>query len=166
MAPKREARKLRSEAYNIDGKMRLPIDVAEIAKQLNVRVEVRELPSSVAGFIIKEESEPFPVIYVNSGDGSQRRRFTIAHELGHYIQNRYSEEIAYVDNRDELASTGTDPNERWCNAFAAELLMPESVVKKYWAEGWEFERIQKLLDVSKSALTYRLNSLGLVQHVG
>lgn len=166
MTPKREARKLRSEAYNVDGKMRLPIDVAEIAKELNVKVEVRELPSSVAGFIIKEANESFPVIYVNSGDGPQRRRFTIAHELGHYIQNRDSKEMAYVDNRDEMASTGTDPKERWCNAFAAELLMPESVVKKYWAQGWEFERIRELLNVSKAALANRLNSLDLIQHAG
>lgn len=162
MAPKHDARKLRSEAYNVDGKMRLPIDVEQIAQNLNVQVKVKELPPSVAGFIIKEASEPFPVIYVNSGDGSQRRRFTIAHELGHYFQNRDSEEIAYVDNRDELASTGTDPKERWCNAFAAELLMPESVIKKYWAEGWEFERIRELLNVSKAALTNRLNFLGLI----
>lgn len=162
MIPKQEARKLRDAAYNVDGKMRLPIDLTEIAKNLNVRVETKELPSSVAGFILKEENEKFPIIYVNARDGFQRQRFTVAHELGHYIQNRDSDEIAYVDNRDELASSGTDSKERWCNAFAAELLMPEAVVKKYWAEGWKFEQIRELLDVSRAALTNRLSFLGLI----
>lgn len=164
MIPKQEARNLRSEAYNVDGKMSLPIDVRAIADNMNIQIVEKELPSSVAGFILKEENDPFPVIYVNAQDGFQRQRFTIAHELGHYVQNRHSDEIAYVDNRDELASSGTDPKERWCNAFAAELIMPESVVKKYWAEGRKFEQIRKLLGVSKAALGNRLNFLGLIQY--
>lgn len=162
MTPKSEARQLRIDSYNVDGRMRMPIDVHEIAETLNIRITEKELPDSVAGFILKEENQEHPVIYLNSNDGEQRKRFTIAHELGHYVQEREKEKIAYVDKRDELASKGTDPKERWCNGFAAELIMPESVVKKYWAEGWTFAQIRERLNVSKKALENRLNFLGLV----
>lgn len=60
MNPKHEARKLRSDVYNVNNAMRMPIDVTEIAKKLNISVEMRELPSLVTGFIIKEASENPP----------------------------------------------------------------------------------------------------------
>lgn len=162
MTPKNEARRLRDEAYNVDGKMRMPIDVFTIAENLGLAIVPKPLPPNLAGFIIKEENESMPTIFVNANDGEQRRRFTVAHELGHYMKHRNEDEIAYVDNRDELASTGTDPAERWCNAFAAELLMPEALVKRYWAEGWSFEQIRKRFNVSKAAMSNRLNFLGLI----
>lgn len=162
MSPKQEARQLRIDTYNIDGKMRVPIDVREIASALNIEIQEQPLPNSVAGFILKEENHEHPIIYLNENDGEQRQRFTIAHELGHYVLERGNKRIAYVDKRNKLATTGTDPEERWCNGFAAELIMPESVVKKYWAEGWTFEKIRERLNVSKAALENRLYFLGLV----
>ena len=161
-SPKDDARQLRREAYNVNGKMRLPIDVFAIAKRVGIRVEPTPLRKDVAGFIIKEADEEAPTIYVNAGDGPQRQRFTVAHELGHFMVHRDDPEIAYVDNRDELASLGTDPLERRCNAFAAELLMPEALVKRYWAEGWKFEEMRRRFDVSKSAMITRLKHFGFI----
>lgn len=157
-----EARNLRAKFYNVNGKMRMPIDVHRMAQALQIEIVEKSLPVEVAGFILKEAKDKVPTIFVNSKDGPQRQRFTIAHELGHYVQNRTNEQLAYVDNRNELASTGIDPHERWCNAFAAELIMPEASVKRYWAEGWSFEKIRDRLNVSKAALTNRLDSLGLI----
>ncbi|ERS53261.1 MULTISPECIES: ImmA/IrrE family metallo-endopeptidase [Corynebacterium] len=162
MSSKSGARNLRAEIYNVNGRMRMPIDVHQMARDLNIEIVQKSLPAEVAGFILKEARDEFPTIYVNAKDGPQRQRFTIAHELGHYVQERTKEQLAYVDNRNELASTGVDPQERWCNAFAAELIMPEASVKKYWAEGWSFEEIRTRLDVSKAALTNRLASLRLI----
>lgn len=161
-SPRDDARQLRRDVYNVNGKMRLPIDVFEIAERLGIRVEPTPLPQNVAGFIIKEADEETPTIYVNEEDGPQRQRFTVAHELGHYIAHREDAEIAYVDNRDELASSGTDPLERRCNAFAAELLMPEALVKRYWAEGWKFEDMRRRFDVSKAAMLNRLKHFGFI----
>ena len=161
-SPRDDARQLRRDVYNVNGKMRLPIDVFEIADRLGIPIESTPLPQNVAGFIIKEADEEMPTIYVNEEDGPQRQRFTVAHELGHYIVHREDAEIAYVDNRDELASTGTDDLERRCNAFAAELLMPEALVKRYWAEGWKFEDMRRRFDVSKAAMLNRLKHFGFI----
>ena len=65
MNPKHEARKLRSDVYNVNNAMRMPIDVTEIAKKLNISVEMRELPSLVTGFIIKEASENPPLLFMS-----------------------------------------------------------------------------------------------------
>lgn len=161
-SPRDDARQLRRDAYNVNGKMRLPVDVFQIAERLGIRVEPTPLPKNVAGFIIKEANEETPTIYVNEKDGPQRQRFTVAHELGHFITHREDAEIAYVDNRDELASSGTDPLERRCNAFAAELLMPEALVERYWAEGWRFEEMRSRFDVSKAAMLTRLKHFGFI----
>lgn len=161
---KNEARQLRVEAYNDEnGRIPFPIDPFTIARNLGINVEIVPLDPDTAGFILKESFEDKPTIYLNVRDGFQRRRFTLAHELGHFVKHRGAEEIAYVDNRDELASRGTDPNERWCNAFAAELLMPEAIVKKDWALGKSVEEMRRKFDVSMAAMTVRLSSLGLVR---
>ena len=108
MNPKHEARKLRSDVYNVNNAMRMPIDVTEIAKKLNISVEMRELPSLVTGFIIKEASENPPTIYVNAADTVQRRRLTIAHELGYYTQHKDNAELAHINNTYDEASTNTN----------------------------------------------------------
>lgn len=162
MNPKHEARKLRSDVYNVNNAMRMPIDVTEIAKKLNISVEMRELPSFVTGFIIKEASEKIPTIYVNAADTVQRRRLTIAHELGYYTQHKDNAELAHINNTYDEASTNTNSAEHWRTTFAAELLMPEALVLKYWAEGWTCEHIQKRLNVSELILVNRLHSLGLI----
>lgn len=161
---KNEARQLRMEAYNDeDGRIPFPVDPFKIAQNLGIKVRTVPLEPDTAGFILKESFEDNPTIYLNKRDGLQRRRFTLAHELGHFVKHRGADEIAYVDNRDELASRGTDPNERWCNSFAAELLMPEAIVKKDWALGKSVEQMRSKFNVSMAAMTVRLNSLGLLR---
>lgn len=127
--------------------MRLPIDPFQIAASLGIRVFRTPLEIGTAGFILKEKDDELPVIYLNASDGLQRQRFTLAHELGHYVEHRDDAQIAYMDMRDELAYSGTDCTERWYNAFAAELLMPAALIKRYWAQGKSFEHIRQKLQV-------------------
>jgi len=55
-----------------------------------------------------------------------RQRFTLAHEIGHWILNKYQNSHAKIG--DSLLI------EEWCNRFAAELLMPSAWVRKYVLE--------------------------------
>ncbi|MGH2974758.1 MAG: helix-turn-helix domain-containing protein [Solirubrobacterales bacterium] len=56
---------------------------------------------------------------------SGRRRFTLAHELGHHLTgDEYSTDLALATTRDE--------RERLINAFAAHFLMPRGAVKEGW----------------------------------
>ena len=72
-----------------------------------------------------------PIIGVNSHHHVNRRRFTVAHELGHLILHRKAlAGRVHVDRRfpvlmrDSAAASGLDPREIEANQFAAELLMP------------------------------------------
>lgn len=64
------------------------------------------------------------VALVNGSVDPGRRRFNVAHELGHHlIGNAYAPETAIG---------GVDGTERVLNAFAAHLLMPRASVKQVW----------------------------------
>lgn len=61
------------------------------------------------------------VVIPAKGQGEERRRFTLAHELGHLACHYNSKRMSI---RDE---------ERWCDTFASELLMPKSRVEAFAA---------------------------------
>jgi Zn-dependent peptidase ImmA (M78 family) len=71
------------------------------------------------------------VIGVNASHPSARRRFTIAHELGHVLLLAHDD--LHVDGklmlRDATSSQGNDRREIEANAFAAELLMPVEMLR-------------------------------------
>jgi Zn-dependent peptidase ImmA (M78 family) len=78
----------------------------------------------------------------------------------------YLAEGVHVDktimNRDLLSSRGIDEKEKAANAFAAELLMPEPLLKPYIGRGLDFnneeviEALARRFRVSTTALSYRL----------
>ena len=114
----------------------------------------------VSGMLIPAER----LVYLNGVEPPQRRRFTLAHELGHWICQSLDGGAAPVYCRAE--EVGLDPAvkalEREANVFAAELLMPEDAIRDAWtgsiaasAEGF---------GVSDEAMHWRLYNLGLVNH--
>ena len=64
--------------------------------------------------------------------------------------------------RDRKAAVGFDPNEICANNTAASLLMPTSIVRKYWAEGKSVKEIVLTFGVSESAMDICRANLGLV----
>jgi Zn-dependent peptidase ImmA (M78 family) len=101
-----------------------------------------------------------------------RRRFTIAHECGHWILH-----IAGLDDtvccRPEDVSEQTEDDrealrllqrrEAEANAFACELLMPEPlVIERARATGTNIAAMADELDVSVPAIRVRLRQLGLL----
>ncbi len=111
--------------------------------------------------------------FVNADDILPRRRFTAAHELGHAVLHRESMGRYRADTDKTLLEGGdaTDELEREANAFAAELLMPEEVVRARALElkslhgccppGVLAYRLSAELLVSREAMRYRLKNLGV-----
>ena len=111
--------------------------------------------------------------FVNADDILPRRRFTAAHELGHAVLHRDRMGRYRVDTDKTLLEGGdaTDELEREANAFAAELLMPEEVVRARAVElktlhgccpsGVLAYRLSAELLVSREAMRYRLKNLGV-----
>ena len=111
--------------------------------------------------------------FVNADDILPRRRFTAAHELGHAVLHRDRMGRYRADTDKTLLEGGdaTDELEREANAFAAELLMPEEVVRARAEKlktlhgccptGVLAYRLSAELLVSREAMRYRLKNLGV-----
>ena len=120
------------------------------------------------------------VIGVNAQHHPNRRTFTIAHELGHYLL--HESETMHLDSRKDgytlqlrspASATGESMNEREANLFAAELLMParflaKELRKKQFDLLEDEDSVLKSLaaqcGVSVQALTIRLHNLGYISH--
>jgi Zn-dependent peptidase ImmA (M78 family) len=138
-----------------------PVDPVVIANALGVEVKDATLRENIAGAIVKERGQD-AVILVNAVDHPNRKRFTCAHELGHFVMHeRKPDSYEYVDLRDALASLGTDEHERYANSFAAALLMPESEVARLVDEGRSQTEMSYHFGVSQEAMYYRLKNLNL-----
>lgn len=148
-----------------------PVDVEKISEACGLSI-TRQNVESISGFIIRGDGKA--VIGVNSSNAEVRQRFTIAHELGHYLIHPPGTDDIHIDSgfeirfRNELSSQGTDTSEQEANFFAAELLMPERFVKvdletagkMDFEDGEAIEKLAKRYKVSTQALLIRLANLG------
>jgi Zn-dependent peptidase ImmA (M78 family) len=134
----------------------LPVPVESIAEDLlGLAIHEREL-DGISGLLYPEERK----VYVNASDVPARRRFTIAHELGHWICQCLEGRGAPVMCRAEDVSPDADRTlEREANVFAAELLMPEAAVREAATEQDSAARF----GVSEQAMQWRLFSFGLAE---
>lgn len=113
------------------GVVAAPVPVDRIARRLGVRLKYAPLDGELSGMAYI--SGGVSIIGVNSLHASTRQRFTLAHELGHIrLHSDLLEQGVHLDHgtlrRDWLAAQGTDPREVEANAFASELLMPETLM--------------------------------------
>jgi hypothetical protein len=112
--------------------------------------------------------------FVSAADPLPRRRFTAAHELGHFVLHRATMGRFRAETDSTLREADddvTDRMEREANRFAAELLMPADVCRARAVElnakhgccprGVLVYRLSSELLVSREALRYRLQSLGV-----
>ncbi|MDQ1130259.1 ImmA/IrrE family metallo-endopeptidase [Microbacterium sp. SORGH_AS_0888] len=165
MTPQRAAQET-LRAYHHGGAPRLPVDPVAVARSLGVNVYEVVLPNTTSGMIAKVSDVAGTDILVNSEHAPKRQRFTVAHELGHYIAilndpDRVSN--PFLHKRDSLSSCGTDTEEIFANRFAAELLMPEDEVRRAARVGASVYQLAAQFDVSVDAMNFRLVNLGLAR---
>lgn len=142
----------------------LPVDPVVVARTLGINVYNSSLGPSVSGMIVKRHEDDDPDIFLNDEHAPVRQRFTCAHELGHYFGNvTWSGERkkTYTHRRDALSSCGTDIEEKYANAFAANLLMPEAEVRRLQKSGYSTVQMAREFWVSVEAMGNRLRSLNL-----
>lgn len=114
-------------------------------------------PEEFRGFSLLDELAP--VIFVNGTDTKSAQLFTIAHELGHLVIGTEGVDKPML-NTDQV-----DRTEVWCNAFAAELLVPfndlhaQQVVD---ADVDALEALAKRYKVSTLVILRRLTDSGVV----
>lgn len=148
----------------------IPINVEAIAANFGINVRREPLDDTTSGVIVIKNGRA--VIGVNQDHHYYRQRFTIAHELAHFFLHSDKQEVfvssSFSFYRDTKSADRTDWYEIEANAFAAELLMPENIIKEYLERGIDLDnelaikRLARKFEVSQKALTYRLMNLELI----
>jgi Zn-dependent peptidase ImmA (M78 family) len=149
----------------------VPVDVRAISGDCGTSVTEEELEDSVSGFLVLRDGRG--IIGVNRKHHPNRQRFTIAHELAHYLLHRDAASV-FIDAspvffRDETSSEGSKAQEIEANAFAAELLMPAAALRARVGnrpvDGHDEAALRRLASefgVSPQALLIRLTRLDLI----
>ena len=156
-----------------------PVPVDRIAKAEDIEISLQDAEDDISGFIVRDPEHKRVVIGINSKHHPNRRRFTTAHELGHYFL--HPGEDVHVDKtrhalrinlRDKESSTGTRDTEKEANLFAAELLMPSSFLQSdlermpgldLLTNDRALAKLARKYKVSTEALTFRLAYLGCIE---
>lgn len=148
----------------------LPTDPVRLANRVGIKVNNAVFSvENLSGMIARRG--PSISMLVNQADTPQRKRFTIAHELGHLFLHLHSDGD-YIDPQETIDMfRGTEqfdaemPDERrkeiQANAFAAALLMPEPYVREYYSKVPDVSALARIFDVSVPAMEVRLTQLGL-----
>lgn len=108
------------------------------------------------GFVLSDRLAP--LVFVNAADSKSGQMFTLAHELVHVFAN--SSGVSDSSPR-RVAPLGI---ERWCNAVAAELLVPLAVFGAAYdrdADLWtEVRRLARRFKVSTLVVLRRMHDAG------
>lgn len=165
----RQAKKLLNQYYSTSGHKIDPenfeIDIHLLARHLNINVLEHPFSDKISGVFFKKEGKLF--LGVNSKHHPHRQRFTLAHEIGHYIL--HSEDPLHYDlNLSEegdrflfRAENVSSLEEIEANIFAAEILMPAKRVEELIDRGvLSIQELANKFNVSSGAMKYRLINLG------
>lgn len=163
-------------AYSDLEEIEPPIKLYKLADMLNIEIEeVQFEDDDVIGELeIDPEDDSNATIKVNVNDPVTRQRFTIAHELGHYIlegglsparraKNKSLRKKIRIDKEFNIVDESkNEENETKANMFAISLLMPSWLVIKYWNVRKDINFIATIFGVSSTGAHWRLYNLNLI----
>ena len=167
------AHALRDRYLEVFGGDEIPVPVESIAEDLlGLHIEQSNELGDCSGVLLPAERR----ILLNAseathdGEPIRRHRFTVAHELGHWICHALegaapAAQPTYCRSQD-LAEDADRTLEREANVFAAELLMPEKAVRRKWAASPDIDAVAGELGVSRLSAHWRLYSFDLTKRPG
>jgi Zn-dependent peptidase ImmA (M78 family) len=157
-----------------------PVPIKEIAEAIGLTVHFKDFEgNNISGFLYRDKESD--IIGVNSSHPSTRQRFTIAHEIGHFILHKRDtmrvDRLFTINFRNAVSATATSREEIEANAFAATILMPKKLVIETIGNMFkgtidifsDSEELDQLADqlakdfmVSKQAMLIRLGKIGIL----
>jgi Zn-dependent peptidase ImmA (M78 family) len=163
----RTSRRLDTKMYQALAKVapfqtKTPVDVKGIAEQLGVNVwELTGLPDTISGKLFIDHDNGGMSgfsIGVNSREGYKRKRFTIAHELAHYLLHRHLITNGVLVDDALYRSDLSSREEVEANKLAADILMPRNLINELTSRGiTDVESLAEMFKVSIPAMKIRLN---------
>ena len=177
----------------------VPVDPNSIAVKMGIEVYFAPIPGGLAGAILKTRKEEaqktgkeetqktdedeVPKIFVDNNASTSRKRFTIAHEIGHCVERfrdsdspnqkipgcfGFSDESMVSDEKIlggimpiDSRTPDQSPRELFADYFACCLLMPEDKVLEFVNKGANIKDVATYFGVSAATMRNRLNDLGI-----
>lgn len=131
-----------------------PVPVDKVAEKFGLEVVPFDFPDTLSGVLKREKK----IIGVNKKHHRVRQRFTVAHELGHFLLGH--DQNDFIDDRFDRPI----PQEKEANLFASLLLMPkEWVLKSTKSNGLDIKQLSREYDVSEQSMSIRLLGLNLIK---
>lgn len=140
----------------------LPVNVNALPAKLGLKLKAAFLSPEISG-MLEKKGDNF-LISINAADPETRQRFTLAHELGHYMLHRHligdglDDDRAYRSTEaGKYHNTLIGPKEETeANKFAANLLMPRDAVESARkSHNNDVAAMAKLFGVSVQAMSIR-----------
>jgi len=153
---------------------RVPIQVDKVARSLNLTMEAAPLGDRISGLLVVEDDRG--AIGYNSAHSRARQRFTISHEIGHFLLHakKGGKAELFIDSHvrfrpDESISASRDRKEVEANQLGAALLIPKGLVqeeiRRHDLDLDDEEAIRSLakeFNVSEPTLAHRLVDLRML----
>lgn len=146
-----------------------PVRLGHLAKELGVSIKVSSMNTGVSGQITREDGHY--LIRVNRHEARERQRFTIAHELAHFLLHKSVIDSSPDGIKDNVLYRSGEPEriEYEANRLAADIVMPMALVQKVLQEEFDgvvteatIESLAARFQVSKAAMEIRLSTFAEV----
>lgn len=165
----KEIEKRALECLQSLAEIEIPVPIVSLANQHGIEVHDVSIPVDEYGYITsvltKSGSQWF--ILLNETESGTRKRFAIAHALGHFLLHEKKDWVDSYELGEITVSkdVGSIQKEREAQYFALCLLMPVLEVKEAWVDIQNIKDLSKMFYVSHASMAARLQSLGLVEGV-
>jgi Zn-dependent peptidase ImmA (M78 family) len=133
-----------------------PIELDGFAKTLGLEIEYCPASGFDGALICSKTNRVGTILIKNSIRELGRKRFTIAHEIGHYVLPHHGQAGSCLCSSDDVESwaQAISEHEREANVFAGELLLPRaSLSKKVGRSHPTFDVIRDIADTFSTSLT-------------
>lgn len=163
-SPERAAAEIHRQLGGVTG----AVPVMEIARALDIEQIDQHPLRGFEAMLLTGPERDFGQVLLNSHSNARRRRYSLAHELGHFLcaWHRPAAENRFACSRGDMVSPVGAPQhiaqEREANVFAIELLAPAHLVAPFLKRLPDLDvvlALHKRLDISKVAAGRRYVSL-------
>lgn len=141
----------------------IPVKLGSIAKEFGIDVKRATLAANISGQI--QECDGKVTIKVNRHDAKARQRYTLSHEISHYLLHRHllsdgiTDDLLYRSSQSSLI-------EKEAERLAADIIMPVKQIKSLLEKHSKtkkgallIEAVAEELEVSTTALGYRIDGM-------